>query len=64
MKEQTFTSRNADAFGLDLEAETAFIFPQRSRDSWFHAGRRNLTCSVHGVLGWVAWSRRCSLDHV
>jgi hypothetical protein len=47
------TTRNANAFGLDLEAKTAFVFPKRSSHTWLHSWRSHLT-SVVECLGLVA----------
>lgn len=45
-----FTSRHADAFGLNLEAQAAFILPQSRSDSRLHAWRSNLARSVGNML--------------
>ena len=59
---RTFTSCNADTFGLDLEAETALIFPQGSRHFRLDAGWTGLASCVHLVLRWIAcwWLLGCS----
>lgn len=42
----TFASRDTYTLGFDLEAETAFIFPQRCCHPGFHPGR----CDLSGVV--------------
>lgn len=47
----TLSSSHTDALRLDLEAQTALIFPQRRRHSGFHPRRSYLT-------GRIEWLRR------
>lgn len=56
-----FTSRNADAICLDLEAEAALVFPKSCSDSWLHAVRRDLACRIERLLELLAATRllRC-----
>jgi len=45
----TFTSSNAHTLRLDLEAKTAFVFPQGCSDARFHSWRRDLAGMVKRV---------------
>lgn len=42
----TLSPGNTHTPGLDLIAETPFILPESSRDSWFGARRGELTGSI------------------
>lgn len=57
MRVRTFSSCYAHTLSLNLEAQTSFVFPQRSRYSGFHPSRSDLTCSVVRLWLLVALSR-------
>ena len=46
----TFATSYANALGFDLEAQTAFVFPESCRYAGFHSWRRNLTSRIDGPL--------------
>lgn len=48
-KKNTIATRYADALGLDLEAQTALVFPQSSRDTRFGAWGSDLAGGIDGV---------------
>jgi len=59
-----FSTRNTNALGLNLEAQAALVFPKSCGHSRLHAWRRDLPCSIRGVLlellpcSWCRWPRR------
>lgn len=46
---RTFATRNTNAFSFNLEAQTAFIFPQSSGHTRLHAWWGNLASVIKGV---------------
>jgi len=51
------TTSYTNAVGLDLEAQTALVFPERSSDSGLHAWWSDLASSINDTM-FVVYARR------
>jgi hypothetical protein len=50
-----FATSNANAFGFNLEAKTAFIFPECGCDAGLHSWWSNLSCVVKRMCLVALW---------
>lgn len=62
----TLTARDTDTAGLDLETQTALVFPQRSCHSGLHSWGSNLSGGVKALeaLGCYTRQRKDVLAHL